>query len=772
MSCPDENAILAFATGKLPGPRRAAIEAHIDGCSDCAALAGEAAQASDLTPEELAAADTAIGHAAAPIVEEARPERLLSGSVLGRYIVLDLLATGGLGQVYVAYDPDLDRKVALKLLRPLANAKTPDAQAQRWLLREAQAMAKLSHPNVVPVHDVGTHAAGVFIAMELIEGRTLSRWLRESTRTWKEVRDLLLGAGEGLVAAHEAGLVHRDFKPSNILVGDDGRVRVVDFGLARAVAGPTVDPEEPSAQSSPKRQQTATPHLLGEALTEPGTVVGTPPFMSAEQFRGHNVGPWSDQFAFCATLFLGLYGVRPYPERDIDRLRTSILEGKIRPPPADANVPDWLHRVVLKGLDTLPQKRYASMRELLEALVKDRRSRKRQWAALSLAVVLSAGAAGVAAYALAPAPTSADRDAIERIVARAHDAAERAYFVYPPAADADATTAYLAVLELEGMTGPAAELARAAAAELRREFAATLVGLGDTYWEQEGGSGFAADYYGAAVLFGQEDARVVSRTQRTPGQLAALGSKAKEQRFSEGELQTAELLAALARDDVDERRSAAQDALGRSARTPATVVAQLEEVLGPLEPVVVARNDVPSADDSDVVIEEDDPGDEPSAEAPGGRKRKGAGGTRVAASAAPDDEDAVDPEGPPKAAKRDPEAAKSEVALGAAAAKAGRFKVAITHFHRALEHDSRSAAAAAGLSSAHFELGDHNGAVKYAERAVARAPKRAAYRVSLGDAYLKLLRYKDARKAYGKAKSLGSKQAQSRLDNLDKRSGG
>src|SRR5688572_10723759 len=225
--CPDENEIVAFAGGALQADRMRLIEAHIDTCPDCAALVSDAAVAvDDRSPSTDA--PTMIGADGAIAVAPALGPALARGAALGRYVLLELLATGGLGQVYTAYDPELDRRVAIKLLRPVRGDTRPDAEAQRWLLREAQAMAKLSHPNVVPVHDVGMFGDHVFIAMELVDGQTLTEWLRERERSWREVRDLMLGAGLGLIAAHDAGLVHRDFKPGNVLVGRDGRVRVVD----------------------------------------------------------------------------------------------------------------------------------------------------------------------------------------------------------------------------------------------------------------------------------------------------------------------------------------------------------------------------------------------------------------------------------------------------------------------------------------------------------------------------------------------------------------
>src|SRR4051794_25024912 len=159
---------------------------------------------------------------------------LAKGATIGRYVALGLLGRGGMGEVYAAYDPELDRKIAVKLLRARGVATTADARTR--LLREAQAIARLSHPNVVVVYDVGTFQDTVFIAMEFLEGNTLGYWVQAKQRRWREILDVFLLAGRGLVAAHAAGLVHRDFKPDNVMITKTGQVRVMDFGLAREEA--------------------------------------------------------------------------------------------------------------------------------------------------------------------------------------------------------------------------------------------------------------------------------------------------------------------------------------------------------------------------------------------------------------------------------------------------------------------------------------------------------------------------------------------------------
>ncbi|HWB75412.1 MAG TPA: serine/threonine-protein kinase [Nannocystaceae bacterium] len=240
---------------------------------------------------------------------------IAAATAIGRFAVLGAIGAGGMGQVFSAYDPQLDRRVALKLLHGAGSV----LERQR-LVREAQALARLSHPNVVTVHEVGEHEGHVFVAMEFVEGATLREWIDEHPPGDRErllrALELLRDAGQGIAAAHAAGLVHRDIKPRNILVGADGRVRVVDFGLARSTApeseelAATLKPEDPltsSAESGPGASA-----LLGASLTEADKIVGTPAYMAPEQFRRGPVDQSADQFSFCVTAWEALFGVRPY----------------------------------------------------------------------------------------------------------------------------------------------------------------------------------------------------------------------------------------------------------------------------------------------------------------------------------------------------------------------------------------------------------------------------------------------------------------------------
>lgn len=297
------------------------------------------------------------------------PAPLPRGASVGRYLVLDVIGRGGMGVVYAGYDPELDRKVALKLLRPDRTGSSGEGARLR-LLREAQAIARLSHPNVVSVYDTGAFDDRVFVAMELVEGRNLRQWLGEERRSWQEVLAVLLPAGRGLAAAHAAGLVHRDFKPENVLLGQDGRVRVADFGLARQAGRPDDEPEEPAAEVSP----------LTAPLTRWGMAVGTPAYMAPEQLRGEPADARSDQYAFCVTLYEALHGERPAADQ----------EG--RETAADRRVPSWLRQVLLLGLSADPAARWPSMEDLLAVLERDPSIVRRRGLAVAAALALATAA--------------------------------------------------------------------------------------------------------------------------------------------------------------------------------------------------------------------------------------------------------------------------------------------------------------------------------------------------------------------------------------------
>jgi serine/threonine protein kinase/tetratricopeptide (TPR) repeat protein len=347
---------------------------------------------------------------------------LAKGATIGRYVVLGLLGRGGMGEVYAAYDPELDRKVTVKLLRARGGTSRARADGSARLLREAQAIARLSHPNVVVVYDVGTFQDSVFIAMEFVEGHTLGYWLAAQPRRWREVLDVFMAAGRGLGAAHAAGLVHRDFKPDNVMITKGGQVRVMDFGLAREQAAETqpspaleaaLDATARAAAlaetADPAVDPDATAKLGGEGdaglpagsggylrikLTQTGAVLGTPAYMAPEQFAGAATDARTDQFSFSVALYEGLYGHRPFAGQNALALMASVVSGTIVEPPAVARVPTRIRKILLRGIATRPADRYPSMAEMLAALADDPAARRRRWLALA------AGAACVATAAV------------------------------------------------------------------------------------------------------------------------------------------------------------------------------------------------------------------------------------------------------------------------------------------------------------------------------------------------------------------------------------
>ncbi len=322
---------------------------------------------------------------------------LLKGAVLGRYVVVSELGRGAMGVVYSAYDPDLDRKVALKLLQPSPAGSRAGSKERARLLREGQALARLAHPNVVAVYDVGIHDDRVFIAMELVLGQTLRHWLA-APRPWREVLAMFVQAGRGLSAAHAAGIVHRDFKPDNALVGADGRARVVDFGLAHA---PREEGEARGAGESggpgaaPSAAYAGGVSMPLESEASQGSsrsLVGTPQYMSLEQLTGERVTPAADQFAFCVSLWEALYGQAPYEAGDLLTLLSTLREGKVRDAPS-RGVPGHVRQALLRGLSPSPASRHASMDALLAALERDpARARGRALAAAGVAALVVAAA--------------------------------------------------------------------------------------------------------------------------------------------------------------------------------------------------------------------------------------------------------------------------------------------------------------------------------------------------------------------------------------------
>ncbi len=303
---------------------------------------------------------------------------------VGRFVVLRRLGAGAMGIVYSAYDEELGRRVAIKILQ----IDPHDSLRRARLQREAQAMARLSHPNVVHIYEVGEYDGQIYIAMEHIAGRTLSAWLGEARRSWQEILAVFLQVGAGLAAAHRASLVHRDVKPDNILLGKDGHAVIADFGLARHDS-----PVAPVAPVASVIDDTATLDIDDPVdeqnirLTDPHTLIGTPAYMPPEQHLGKLVDARSDQYSFCVSLYESLHGVLPFTADTRAGLVLQITRGALPAWKRGGRVPRWLDRTIARGLAADPAARWESMDALLAAL--SRTTWRRRW---RIAVAVAFGA--------------------------------------------------------------------------------------------------------------------------------------------------------------------------------------------------------------------------------------------------------------------------------------------------------------------------------------------------------------------------------------------
>lgn len=328
----------------------------------------------DLLAKVAAAPDVPLGATAPGALE-------LGTLVGGCYRLKRKLGAGGMGIVFLARDEELDRDVALKVHR----GPIRDRDVKR-LGREAKVMARLSHPNVVGVYQVATHEELLYVAMEYVDGGTMRHWIERTSPGWRELTELCVGIGEGLVAAHSVGIVHRDLKPDNVLVGRDGRPRVADFGLARLWEGAERDDFEDDEQRPAK--------LTGlERFTVTGAIVGTPAYMSPEQFSGLETGPAADQFSLCVLLYEALCGQRPFAGATSLELAEAVLNGNVRPPPKGLDAPRELVELVVTGLRADPSERHESVEVLVRRLRATLARRRRR-------IIAGAGVAGLSVAAV------------------------------------------------------------------------------------------------------------------------------------------------------------------------------------------------------------------------------------------------------------------------------------------------------------------------------------------------------------------------------------
>ena len=375
MPCLDDNTVAALVEGGLPAAKAREVRKHIDTCDTCRQLAaGAAAELRSRAPEEAASlpflgADIAV---------------LPAGAQVERFVIVEPLGAGGMGVVYAAYDPKLDRKIALKLVR---QRRTGEEALQARLIREAQLAAKLSHPNVVAIYDAGRFDNGAYVAMEYVRGQTLTRWLEHKDRHWRDIVAVFMSAGRGLAAAHDAGLVHRDFKPDNVLVDNSGRVRVVDFGLARPVS--EIETGVPLLPGAVPAEQYAT-------ITHTGVMVGTPRYMAPEVLQQAPATAASDQFSFFVSLYESVCGQRAFAGARIPELLQSIHRGP-ELPTRSSGIPQRIVRALQTGLAIEPSERFSSMHAALAALA----PRTRRWR-LAAGFALAAVAMASVAWVIAP----------------------------------------------------------------------------------------------------------------------------------------------------------------------------------------------------------------------------------------------------------------------------------------------------------------------------------------------------------------------------------
>ncbi len=739
---------------------------------------------------------------AVTLSEPAAPPRsgLDRGSLVGRYVILQQVGVGAFGKVYAAYDPDLDRKVALKLMKSRINEL---GSAKSQLLREAQAMAKLSHENVVTVFGFGEFEGDVYISMEYVHGPNLKQWFAQAPRGWQEVRDVMLAAGRGLAAAHAAGIMHGDFKPHNVLIDDRGRATVADFGLAGALEELSPIRESDTKQMRPlaKRASAESP-IRGNpgrnsdlGPTDRGRVVGSPAYMAPEKFALAVVDERSDQFSFCVALFEGLYGRRPFAGDTFKELSDAVRSGKVRFPDSASGVPSWVSEVVRRGLSTEPHDRFTSMDELLGALAAEPGAKRTDHRALTVTALVSACVAvlltGALTTVLRSGATVDELNVIDALEVEAKAAAAENYFVHPPVENPTYATAYLKVKELEELDGGYDPDADDRAVELRREFAGTLARLGDYYWDADYGKSFAIDYYSQVLVFDPDHARASGRGALTLGQLEDLRRKAEAGEFSHGELVAAEPLAVLATEEIEQRSKRLRELVANPVRHRSTIsreglalVADITEAMAggvvSAPPEAGFSQPLPRMTDAMVqgMYEKIRHVGQQASQAGVAHvvsldKEKAVAAVKIGELAREDEKQPA--EFPARVVTKrksgSVRAATKLVGDGKKYLRRGRFDEASQLFFRALREDRRNAAALIGLSDIAFEQGQYQSAVEYGERGVAASPRTSHYRVVLGDAYQKTLRLAEAQEQYEIAARKGNRRAKRRLARLRRKLG-
>jgi serine/threonine protein kinase/tetratricopeptide (TPR) repeat protein len=692
-----------------------------------------------------------------------------------RYRIRRWLGEGSAGVVYECEHVDIERLVALKVLRPEVSPKSRRAQLFREEARAASRTRganvsandfQIGSPHIVEIYDFGELPDGrLWFAMELLVGKSLASELGtelggnriEPARAIGILRQVCKGLG----AAHDVGIIHRDVKPPNIMLtkrnGRSDCVKIVDFGVAA---------------------------MLADQNDKQDMMVGTPHYMAPEQTKGKVFDHRLDVYALGCTAYRMLAGRPPLVADSLFALLRKHREEMPEPLTSIAgceDIPKALEAVIMRCLAKDPEDRYESMADLEAALCEAQiearlhtpwddlplpavdEARKERllrdmpdparggrigrtswtWPATILASV--ALVAGSAAFVLLrdPAPvTVVNDDAIDAIVRQARAAAAQAFYVYPPIDNPKHETAYTSVLQLEAMDADA--IARKAATDLRREFAETLVRLGDRYWEHPAGKPFAIDYYAQALIFDPANKHAKERAPLTPGELAVLRQKAGSLDFTPADLKASEMLLALA-DDTEAREEKLQEAYAKAGDRGMTSEANIEAIIRS-EGITIDAKPAQRPKKTDAVRPsevDDDLGDDL-------------------------DDDDLDGA---LASSRNPGKARSLARSGTKALRAGQRDKAEQLFHRALDHDRNNAEALMGLSMVHYHRGSYHKAVRYGAKAVAIQPNNAGYRINLGDAHYKNFAYRQARKEYEKASKLGHRDAAARLQKVREKLG-
>lgn len=743
------------------------------------------------------------GHGLVDAGSESPKLRLVPGKVIPgtRYKILRWLGEGGMGVVYEAAHVDIERRSALKILRFDLSQQPRMAQVFR---DEARAASRLGSPHIVEIYDFGELPDGrLFFAMELLDGHDLVPTEDEPVMSASRVIAIMRQVSKGLAAAHDTGVVHRDVKPENIIIGDTQErqdvAKIVDFGISA---------------------------MLAAGQADGGGIAGTPHYMAPEQILGDKFDGRLDVYALGATAYELLVGQPPFDAVEVE----DILQQQVNdPPPAprtvrpDLEIPAQLESVILRCLAKDPDQRYATMAELEAALCeaqiaagltttwddlavpmledKERHAQivarmpnasrpndKRSLLWPIVAGMSTLAAVGLGAFLLfGSGPTDEELSIVEQLTSAAEGAAADQSWVVPTASRPDDPTAYMKVLELEDVEGPAETAADERAVELRRRFATSLVDSADQMWDQ-GAKPVARQYYLYALTFDDTNEHAFARLDLPLVALSKFRKDARSGNFGEGQKIFASLAAAAAEQNPEKKETLTADAEQALEATPdalsladAAAIAEAAEGSNiaarvqrrvkrgagaevPPEPEAIPdpfEDLQDDGEDPELTIEDPEVEETPVPQTP-----------KPKAKFKPKPRQEQDAGTLLGKAKRDPEKAADLAAQGMKALKGGQRQKAVSLFNQAIAYDRRNAKALMGLSDVYFDTGSNRKAVTYAEKAVAAAPNSGGYRIRLGDAYFKQLRYKDAKEQYERAKSLGSSRADQRLAKVSAKVGG